>query len=62
MDNKSKSIALSAGIIGFAVMLGAPAVAVATGCGLIVREAFRNPNEYEKDNKTHDQKRGAAKP
>jgi hypothetical protein len=54
MDNKSKAIALSAGVIGFAAILGAPAVAVATGCGLIVREAFRDPKEYGDDNKTHN--------
>ena len=49
MNNKSQAIALGAGITGVAAMIGAAPAIVGVGCALIVREAFRDSNEYEAD-------------
>ncbi len=52
MNNKSQAIALGAGITGVAAIVGAAPFIVATGCALIVREAFRDSKEYEADSTT----------
>ena len=49
MNNKSQAIALGAGITGIAAIAGAAPFIVATGCALIVREAFRDSKQYEAD-------------
>ena len=52
MNNKSQAIALGAGVTGIAAMVGAAPFIVATGCALVVREAFRDSKEYEEGTTT----------
>jgi len=58
MHPKSQSMALSAGIVGIAALAGASPFIIATGCGLMIYEAFRKPEEYMADlNKANDKDR-----
>lgn len=51
-------MALSAGIVGIAALAGASPFIIATGCGLMIYEAFRKPEEYMADlNKANDKDR-----
>lgn len=52
MNKKSQAIAIGAGITGIAAMVGAAPFIVATGCALVVREAFRDSKEYEEGTTT----------
>jgi len=52
MNKKSQAIALGAGLTGIAAMVGAAPFIVATGCALVVREAFRDSKEYEEGTTT----------
>ena len=46
MHPQNQSVAIGAGLCGVAALCGAPGFIVATGCGLLIRECFRDPDEY----------------
>jgi polysaccharide pyruvyl transferase WcaK-like protein len=54
MKPQQQSLAISAGLCGVAALAGAPAFIVAAGCGLLIRECFRDPAEYEADTTVKD--------
>ena len=47
MEPQQQSIAIGAGLCGVAALAGAPGFIVATGCGLLIRECFRDPTDYK---------------
>ena len=47
MEPQQQSIAIGAGLCGVAALVGAPGFIVATGCGLLIRECFRDPADYK---------------
>ena len=49
MHPQNQSVAIGAGLCGVAALCGAPGFIVATGCGLLIRECFRNPDEYTEE-------------
>ena len=49
MHPQNQSIAIGAGLCGVAALVGAPGFIVATGCGLLIRECFRDPDEYTEE-------------
>jgi hypothetical protein len=46
MQPQQQSIAIGAGLCGVAALVGAPGFIIATGCGLLIRECFHNPQNY----------------
>ena len=47
MHPQNQSVAIGAGLCGVAALAGAPGFIVATGCGLLIRECFRDPADYK---------------
>ena len=54
MQPQQQSIAIGAGLCGVTALVGAPGFIVATGCGLLIRECFRDPQDYTDAPKTID--------